>query len=74
MDNPLSDHCDEAIANLLQKLNGLRLFQSTGLPKILLEIALAQLLENIEIFTAFHDIKDSHNIIRLYTFQNLDLR
>lgn len=76
MENTLLDECKKSIANLCQELNGL--FLRDGfvglLLKVVLEIYITKLLNNIVIVVAFHDIKQLDNVRGFENFHNFYLR
>jgi hypothetical protein len=57
------DQCEESIADLFEKFYGLCFWYFFFLFYIFLEIAVTELLDDVVVIVAFHDIHDTHHVL-----------
>lgn len=74
MDNTFPNKRDEPITNLPQKTNGLIFGDLLMRMQILLEIAVADLLDDIVVVVTFHDIQHPDHVFAFEQLKNLYLR
>lgn len=74
MHNSFLDKSNEAITDLLEKINGLILWYVWMLFNVMLKIAIADLLNDVVIMATLHDIKHFDDVFRLEQLKYLYLR
>lgn len=73
MDDALLDQCHKPIHDLLQHFHRLLLVDEGGHLHVLLEVAVAELLDDVVIIGALHDLVNSHYVFGLDLLEDLDL-
>ena len=73
MDDTLFDKSQETVANLPQHIDSLLLGPLVALFDIFGEVPVAELLDNVVIFGALHDVVEHNYIFRMQFLEDLDL-
>ena len=73
MDDALLDQRNKTIDNLPQHLHCLLLLDERRHLHVLLEVAVAELLDDVVIIRALHHLVNSHDVFRLDLLQDLYL-
>ena len=74
MHDSFLDKSDEAITDLLEKVNSLTLRDVRMLFDVMLKIIIADLLNDVVIMAALHDVEHLHDILGLEQLKDLYLR
>ena len=73
MNNSFLDKGDKSIANLFEQTKGLCFRELRMLLEILFQIAIADLLYDVVVMTAFHNIHHLDDVLGFKKLQNLNL-
>lgn len=73
MDDALLDERDEAVADLPEELDGFLLGQFLFGLQVFIEVAVANLLDDVVVIIALHHVQHADHVFGLQQLQDLDL-
>lgn len=71
VNDAFADEGNEAVAYLLEKGDGLGFGHGAVRLHVLLEVAVADLLHNVVVVAALHDLQHAHHVLGLEQLQDL---